>query len=234
MTRHELKQIAEETVAIIERGSYVAPSGRTVDLSAHIQAAVDGTVLYSSEAPPPWRQGTRGSTRITVTNETNCSALARLATLGDGHLACLNFASARQPGGGFLTGAQAQEESLARASALYRCLLAQPEYYERQRACTSALYLDLAMFSPGVPFFRDDAGALLEEPFLASVITAAAPNAGAVARNQWADLDLVPVTLGQRAELVLEVAVRHEVKQLVLGAWGCGVFRNDPRQVAGV
>jgi len=74
----------------------------------------------------------------------------------------------------------------------------------------------------------------LEEPFLASVITAAAPNAGAVARNQWADLDLVPVTLGQRAELVLEVAVRHEVKQLVLGAWGCGVFRNDPRQVAGV
>jgi len=104
-----------------------------------------------------------------VTNETTCGALARLATLGEGHLACLNFASARQPGGGFLAGAQAQEESLARASALYRCLLAQHEYYERQRA-----------------------------------------------------------------ELVLEVAVRHEVKQLVLGAWGCGVFRNDPRQVAGV
>ena len=73
---------------------------------------------------------------ITLARETTLQALARLANTGGGHLACLNFASAKNPGGGFLGGAQAQEESLARSSALYPCLLEQRDHYERNRAET--------------------------------------------------------------------------------------------------
>ena len=66
-------------------------------------------------------------------------------------LACLNFASAKNPGGGFLSGSQAQEESLARASGLYATLQTQPEYYDYHRQGSSSLYSDHMIFSPGVP-----------------------------------------------------------------------------------
>jgi uncharacterized protein (TIGR02452 family) len=169
--------------------------------------------------------------RLDVRNETTFQALTRLAVSG-GHLACLNFASAKNPGGGFLNGSLAQEEALACASGLYPCLLKAPDYYERNRANRSALYLELAIFSPLVPFFRNDAGTLLENPVLASVITSPAPNAGAIAQNEPANRRYVEPTIRRRAEQVLAIAGAHQVDRLVLGAWGCGVFRNDPHAVA--
>ena len=234
MNRGSLEGIAKETVRICEDGQYETPAGKQVLLAEDIQRAVKGTVLYSADSLPALKpQGSPTETRIQVANETTFRGLVKLAARG-GHIACLNFASARNPGGGFLGGAQAQEEALARASALYPCLLAAPQYYERNRANRSAVYLDLVIFSPQVPFFRKDAADLLESPVLASVITAPAPNRGAVAQNESRNLPLVEPALRRRAEMVLHVAQAHGVDRLVLGAWGCGVFRNDPARVASV
>jgi len=218
-------QSAKETVAICKDGSYLAPSGHPVNFAEEIERARSGTVIYSPETPPPGPVAQRrlGRTKITVLNETTFDALQRL-TDGGGRIACLNFASAKNPGGGFLSGAQAQEEALARSSALYACLLSAPEYYERNRANHSAIYLDLVIFSPLVPFFRDDSGTLLETPILASVISAPAPNAGAVAENETGNRVLLEPALRRRTELVLQTAQGHAVDKLVLGAWGCGVF----------
>ncbi len=232
MNRDSLSGIARETVRICEVGQYQTPLGKQVVLADDILRAVKGTVLHSASNLPPIRPQTPAlETGIEVANETTFRGLAKLALRG-GHIACLNFASAKNPGGGFLGGAQAQEEALARASALYQCLLAAPEYYERNRANRSAVYLDLIIFSPQVPFFRKDAGDLLEKPIMASVITAPAPNRGAVAQNEPGNLPLVETALRRRAEMVLHVAQTHGVERLVLGAWGCGVFRNDPLKVA--
>ena len=234
MNRDSLSGIARETVRICEAGQYQSPMGKQVVLADDIKRAVKGTVLYSvSNLPPIPQQMSALETRIEVANETTFRGLAKLALRG-GHIACLNFASARNPGGGFLGGAQAQEEALARASALYHCLVAAPKYYERNRANRSAVYLDLVIFSPQVPFFRKDAGDLLEKPILASVITAPAPNRGAVAQNERGNLALVETALRRRAEMVLHIAQAHGVERLVLGAWGCGVFRNDPEKVSAV
>lgn len=227
-------QQAQETVKICEQGHYIGPDGRRVDITEQIARANAGTIVYSPENPPLRREERRTpKIAIEVVNETTFSALRRLSRSAR-HLACLNFASAKNPGGGFLNGSQAQEEALARASALYPCLLAAPEYYERNRATRSAIYLDLAISSPLVPFFRDDSGKLLEEPIMASVITAPAPNAGAVAQNEPHNSHLIKAALLRRSELVLEIARAHEVTHLVLGAWGCGVFRNDPIVVASI
>jgi uncharacterized protein (TIGR02452 family) len=232
MKRHQRAAIAKETVAICEAGFYHGPGGTRVAIAEELARARAGTVLYSPESPPKPATAHRKPTILTVKNETTFQALSRLAALGGGHVACLNFASAKNPGGGFLNGSQAQEEALALASGLYPCLLEARAYYENNRAHRSALYLDLAIFSPQVPFFRNDAGTLLEKPILASVITAPAPNAGAIAENEPANLALVEPTLKRRARLVLEIACAHGVERLVLGAWGCGVFRNDPKVVA--
>jgi len=225
---------AKETVSICEAGFYVAPSGQRVEIAPAIRNAVAGTLLYTPDTlPQPHVGKPSNATVVEVFNETACEAIARLQGQG-GHVGCLNFASAKNAGGGFLTGAQAQEEALARSSALYPCLLRAPQYYERNRANRSTIYLDLVIYSPLVPFFRNDDGVLLEQPVMASVITAPAPNAGAVLQNEPQNACAIEPALRRRSELVLTIARAHGVERLILGAWGCGVFRNDPKLVATV
>ena len=106
-------------------------------------------------------------------------------------------------------------------------------YYEANRRNHSSIYLDLAIVSPRVPFFRNDDAELLAQPILATVITSPAPNAGAVIGNEPENRTKIGPALMRRTELVLRAAALHEVDSLVLGAWGCGVFRNEPAEVAG-
>lgn len=223
--------IAEQTLAAVERGQYINGANQIVEFAAAVRAAVSGTVLHELGGPlrPPARTG---RTVVEVVGESTLQALVRLAAQPGGHLACLNFASAKHPGGGFLGGAQAQEESLARSSALYPCLLRQPSHYERNRKHGSAYYLDLAIFSPHVPVLRDDDGGWLSAPVLVSIVTCAAPNASALRGDGNDDRVALEAALVRRAGLVLAIAAHHGVERLVLGAWGAGVFGNDPAMVA--
>jgi uncharacterized protein (TIGR02452 family) len=226
-----LRAMARETIAIIEAGGYQGPSGREVRLAESIASAVAATRLYlpGQQITALIREADSGP-NIEVANETSLAAARRL---GDG-VACLVFASAKNPGGGFLNGAQAQEESIARVSALYSCQTstAAREFYEFHRRQQDLRYSDRVIYSPGVPVFRDDDGALLGQPHLVSFLTAAAPNLGAIISNQPASAPSVPSVLAARARRVLEIAAAHGHRELVLGAWGCGVFRNDPEMVA--
>ena len=238
-SRGKKVKIAESTLAACEAGFYTNAAGTRVDLAPAITAAKRGTALYelgiadlrnTDEDPAGMAPRAPRTTALEVTGESTLEALVRV--VGTGHVACLNFASARNPGGGFLGGAQAQEESLARSSALYPCQLTQMSHYERNRHQKSLLYLDLALWSPLVPFFRDDDGGWLDAPVLASVITCAAPNAGALGRNT--SVEELRATLERRGRFVLDIARHHRVATLVLGAWGAGVFRNDPVMVADI
>lgn len=219
-----LRAIARDTVEISERGSYSTAAG---EVTITVAPAVAGTRLHlpDDELSLP-AQGELA--RVDVTNESTLEATRRLG----GDLACLVFASARNPGGGFLNGAQAQEESVARSSALYPCLLAAGDFYRHHRAHEDLTYTDRVIYSPQVPVFRDDKGTLLPEPYPVSFLTAAAPNRSAILRSQPERADGIPAALLQRAAKVLQVAAAHGHRRLVLGAWGCGVFGNDPATVA--
>lgn len=227
-----LRGIAKQTEEIVEAGRYRAPDGRTVSIEAELTAAVAGTRLYGPE-PVAVAPDTDRTAVITVTDESSLVAAHRLTRADAAPVAVLNFASARNPGGGYLNGAQAQEEAVCRASALYTTLLRAPEYYEHHRAARDAFYTDRVILSPGVPVFRDDRGGLLNEPFTVGFLTSPAPNAGVIRRQTPQLADRVPAALATRAERVLETAVAGGYRRLVLGAWGCGVFQNDPAEVAG-
>jgi uncharacterized protein (TIGR02452 family) len=228
----DTKAIGAETRRIVADGRYVAPAGHVVEIADAVRAARDGTVVYHPGDVIPRARDAATRPRIEVTDESTTAAARRLFEReGVADPCALNFASARNPGGGFLGGAKAQEEDLARASALYACLEPQRAYYDANRRERSALYTDHVIHSPRVPFFRDDRACLTDAVALVSVVTAPAPNAGAVGPEERA---LVRPTLERRAAIVLEVAARHGHRVLVLGAWGCGVFRNDPREVADV
>lgn len=230
-SRSDKVRIAESTLAACDSGRYATASGAIVELGPQVERAVRGTVLrdLATYESPPIRPRVPATT-VSVTAESTIEAIRRLA--GTGHVGCLNFASAKNPGGGFLGGAQAQEETLARSSALYPCLQTQPAHYARNRAHRSALYLDLAIYSPHVPFFRDDGGAWLDAPVACSVITCAAPNAGALRQHDTFDAAEVEAALRTRAAFVLAIARDEGIEHLVLGAWGAGVFGNDPAVVA--
>lgn len=226
-SRDRNRALAAETVDAVRAGGY-SVGGRHVDIAAQVSAAAAGTRLILPDAALPEATTWPGPTTVEVTNE---SSLAAARRLGPG-TACLVFASARNPGGGFLNGAQAQEEAISRSSALYATQTTVPEFYEHHRRETSLLYTDRIIVSPDVPVFRDDDGTLLAEPYPVTFLTAAAPNRSAVERNQPAAVrDVVP-TLVRRAARVLDVAAAHGSRRLVLGAWGCGVFGNDADEVA--
>ncbi|MBD0707039.1 MULTISPECIES: TIGR02452 family protein [unclassified Streptomyces] len=228
-----LRALARQTEEIVAAGHYRAPDGRTVSLGEDLARALAETRLHGPE-PVPVTPDTDRTPALPVTPESSLAAARRMTRADAARpVAVLSFASARNPGGGYLNGAQAQEEALCRASALYTTLLRAPDYYAHHRADRDPFYTDRVIHSPRVPVFRDDRGALLADPFTVGFLTSPAPNAGVVRSRTPERAALLPAALATRAERVLETAAATGYRRLVLGAWGCGVFRNDPVRVAG-
>ncbi|MFG2650363.1 TIGR02452 family protein [Streptomyces sp. NPDC048436] len=229
-----LRGIAQQTEEIVAAGRYVAQGGREVVIAEAVDAARSGTRMFGpaalcvTDVTPPELT----STVVEVTGESSLEAAHRLTRADAGPVAALNFSSARNPGGGYLNGAQAQEEALCRASALYTCVREVREFYDHHREHRDPFYSDRVIHSPAVPVFRDDKGRLLDAAYVVGFLTSAAPNAGVVRRQAPERAAELPAALARRAERVLETAAAHGYRRLVLGAWGCGVFQNDPTQVA--
>jgi uncharacterized protein (TIGR02452 family) len=218
-----------EAVAIGECGHYRAPSGLSVDIKELLSSAANGTVSYPSDSPISGANAGQYDTIVEVVNETTLSAGKRLMEAGC-HPVLLNFASATNPGGGFLNGARAQEEYLARSSCLYACIRSNA-MYTFHRANYDPLYTDYAIYSPGVPVIRADNGTLLESPYTIAMITCAAANASRLPAERRHEIGLAMM---RRICKVLSVGIAHSHDGIVLGAWGCGAFGNDGQEIAGL
>lgn len=223
-----------DTVMTLEAGNYVAPSGDMVVIESRLEEAVLGTVTHNpmSVVPLPTVLGTH-ETKISVVNQGSLETAKEMVDRGL-LPAILNFASAKNPGGGFMNGARAQEESLARVSGLYSCIVGN-EMYRHHARNGSALYSHYVIYSPRVPVFKDSQGRYLEEPWMVDIITSPSPNAGAYRRNPaggGSPDEAVQRVYRARAEKVLATAASMEADSLVLGAWGCGVFGCDPDMAA--
>lgn len=217
--------LGRSAVDAAREGFYVNPQGRRVDWGRAVQAACAAKVSIPPGAALPISTGLPfAETRVQVTNETTLGAARRLVSDGFRPLA-LNYANGVVPGGGFLGGARAQEEVLCRSSALFLTLVDDPMYEDhRQRPRPDST--DWVIYSPDVPVFRSDDGAALESPWLLSVLTCAAPYAPDIGQPEAGNL------MQQRVRRVLAVAHAYRFGALVLGAWGCGAFANDPDRTA--
>jgi uncharacterized protein (TIGR02452 family) len=215
----------------VNAGEYVAPSGRQVSIAAFVDAARGGTVEYGPADPlPSLTWDGRGSMRVEVVNETTLAAAHRLFEAGH-EPAALNFASATTAGGGFLDGARAQEEYLARSSALYACLRG-CRMYAHHRGRQDPFYDDFVIYSPDVPVFRDDDGELLDEPWRCTILTSPAVHAHGVRRYVPPRVGDIEPVMRRRIDRVLALAAGHQRPAIVLGAWGCGAFGNDTDMIA--
>jgi uncharacterized protein (TIGR02452 family) len=227
--RYEIAQsLGRSALKAIDDGEYLADAGM-VDWSAEIRAAENKKVsIRPNDVLPEQIQSSSEQdskvTSVVVANQTTLAAAHALVVEGHQPLA-LNFANGVEPGGGFLRGATAQEETLCRSSALYATLFGDP-MYDFHRDNDPAASSDWAILSPDVPVFRNDAGMELDTPWQLSFLTCAAPYAPAIDRLDAARM------LRQRIHRVLAIARAYRYQTLVLGAWGCGAFGNDPRRTA--
>lgn len=252
--RAELKKIANETLRVLQDGNYPF-KGIDQDLSEHLGYSRKNTKYYppgssirewaaSQQNLPP----DSSPTHISVLHVSTLDAARLLENVYKnnpskrGKTGVLNFASATKPGGGFKNGAEAQEESIARSSTLYPCLMTDEaakfyKLHSRESADNHPAYYSHAIvYSPKVTVFRDDDG-FFTYPFNVDVLTCAAVNAGEVRKTVSvpgrSGLEVgIEKEMTERMGRILFVFEKAGVRNIILGTFGTGVFRNDVAIVA--
>jgi len=191
----------------------------------------DGDESMALRLRLPTNFGIFNRTTLSAARELRQQHPSRLTRIG-----VLNFASATKPGGGFMNGAEAQEESIARSSALYESLISPQgqQFYELHKNLrTDGFYTHAMIYSPGVVVFRDDDGVLIE-PYTVDVVTSPAVNAGVV--RQKLDLEevdrVIEREMAERMARILWLFQSRGCRHLVLGSFGTGVFQNNIAMVA--
>lgn len=230
-------QIARQTLEILEKGYYLNTQNQRIDIKDVQELAVRNSNLYRPAdydileiKSQDILNLNRFETIVEITNESTIEASIRLAS--NNNVACLNFASAKNPGGGFLNGSQAQEESLARATGLYPCIEPMKEMYSYNRTLKTCLYSNYMIFSQEVPVIRDAKDNLLDSFCKVSIITSPAVNAGVVKQREPGNILSIESVMRNRITMMFNVALVNGIEILILGAWGCGVFQNDPAIIA--
>jgi len=201
------------------------------------QFIADGTDIALPQ--PPYAE----PAKVIVTKNRSFEAARPYAEQGL-KVAVLNFASSTNPGGGVTRGASAQEECLCRVSTLYPCLNDVSMwnlFYTPHRKAKNPLHNDDIIYTKDVLVFKDDDLQPLDNPFAVDVITCAAPTLREETSNRYnpsdgKHVDVTPEELlalhEKRGRLILEAAAANGAEVLILGAFGCGAFKNDPAVVA--
>jgi len=166
-----------------------------------------------------------------IHNESTVDTIFTLqkANMDGSQVGVLNFASAYNPGGGFINGSMAQEEALAYASDLYY-QQQDSQFYEINKKEKSKCYTDTANYSQ-VTFFRDSNFNFVRTPYVVNIVTCPAVNMTAL-QNKGADLDVAEKVMYERMRKVLCLFAEKGCSTIILGAWGCGIFGNDSKTIA--
>ena len=254
--RNERRVIAKSTLEVIEAGRYTVGEVEH-DIRPQLEAMLSGTRYYDPDSllslwPQPTPTSNHARKKPTEISVVEISTLESANLLSSTpytseeetrrRVGVLNFASAKNPGGGFQSGAQAQEESIARSSTLYPSLIcsAGEKFYAPHKKDPKGGYYSHAMiFSPNVTVFRTDSGKFID-PIQIDIVTSAAVNAGVARRtlNGQVAGEAEEVKIGkamkERMGRILFLFEKQGVKDIVLGSFGTGVFQNKVSLVAAI
>lgn len=243
MNKEELIEVFKDTEKL-----YTTDEG----IKFNTEHCINDTVIYDPSLLELCYYPYDKPAKVKVTNKDTFSAAqpyAKIAEIDDGEtvVAILNFASATNPGGGVTKGSSAQEECLCRCSNLYPALNQTKcfgQYYNINRLNNDNRGSDKIIYTRDVLVFKDKDYNLLEpnNRFYVDVITCAAPNLRDYPCNyyiqnapkktlQLTNEELYSIHV-KRAHAILDVALLNGVTHIILGAFGCGAFKNDPETVA--
>ena len=234
MSREENKEIFQDTEKLCKRNPLLIQAWKS---SSKLQK-----LILENEAVAFEKQIYEKSANVIVSKKRSFEA-----SMGyDGkNVAVLNFASASNPGGGVVNGSSAQEESLCRCSTLYYNLTEDfmwKNFYIPHRRAANPIHNDDLIYTPNVLIFKSDTNypRLLPENKWkkVNVITCAAPNLRERPSNAFnsgdenstvkiSDDELEQIHI-KRGRKILETAVANKNEVVILGAFGCGAFMNNP------
>lgn len=251
--RQNLREIAQGTIQAINNGYVDFP-----DMAFNMRLTRNSLTRASENAEHTayfrpdskrlsrWKQGPPPA--ITAEHHDHHSKvqvkIMKMSTLQGAHymsqtfptsnIGVLNFASATKPGGGFINGASAQEESIARSSTLFQSLQtprARRFYELHDRDSKGGYYSHAMIYSPSVAIFRDDNGQWIQ-PYYVDVVTSPAVNAGLVRRKlrytrRTETEDKILSVMKERMGRILALFELRGTRNLVLGSFGTGVFQNE-------
>lgn len=244
MNRLELRKYAHATDLAVEKGKVVLKDGTIHDFSSELAAAMDETTFYSRLDLENLHKFNRVHPVRDIPREKELNVVFKQKFIQDAvfesmselpgrKFAVLNFASYKKPGGGWLNGAVAQEEAIARSSALVKVLEQKKcdQFYSQDKRLSKAEAENercSLIFSKNVPFirYRDE----FCKPYYCSVITCAAVNVHAA--KKYLTPEWTEHLMSQRIKHVLNVATEYGIDVLLLGSWGTGVFGNSVEMIA--
>ena len=191
--------------------------------------SVKHTVIYDADNAGMFTKNSPANRTYADPIVDNIDSVSACFEYENGKTAVLNFASYTLPGGMYMEGSMAQEEALCHASNLYEVLSNLPDYYEYNNSHKNkALYTNRGLYSPDVCFFNEFGNMKKYD-----VITVAAPNKTAYMQYiNNATEEQNDQALKSRIHFIKQIALENDVETLILGAYGCGVFGQDPHLVA--
>ena len=244
MSRFENIAVFEDTVSVCEKSSRLIDG---IKASRKTQIFIgEGEKLSDASKNPRFEK----EAEIIISKKRTFEAAQDYAKLGE-KVAVLNFASSTNPGGGVVNGAGAQEECLCRISTLYFTLDTDENwkrFYNPHRKARTPLHNDDILYTKNITVFKSDTTSpkLLPENewYDVDVITCATPNLRENPSNRYNSGDGNQRLILNNEELyslhekrdacIFDAAVSQNVDVLILGAFGCGAFMNDPKVVAKV
>jgi len=219
------------------------------DLYYSVKVAKNKTRIFYEDDYPVFNAFNIKDTEITVTGNRSYQAAMRLRKEApNAKIAVMNFANAFHAGGGVTKGKSAQEESLCRTSTLYPLLYRRTlrdSFYRHHHELNTPKASDSLIYTEGVIICKTDEDIPKRMPkkdwVTVDVITIAAPDLRCKSnihvsrmngRTPYVnDAELFGYHV-KRAIHMLTCAAAMGADILVLGAFGCGAFQNNPEVVA--
>lgn len=228
-------KILRETMKAAEDGCYFVEE-REVKIPVSFEQIKEVTLYAPEQVAQLSEQDTPGNepTRITLRNQDTLEAAFELHQRRketEKPVLILNFANPHRPGGGIRSRPGTQEEHLCVKTTVL-CSLETEEawpFYQTNLDCGTHAQTDTILFSPNTMVIRNPDLSLREDPFPVAVMTVSAPIASRMEASELPDLENI---LNRRIHGMLRAAAAEGYTRLVLGAWGCGNFGNDPELVA--
>ena len=196
---------------------------------------MDGATCYEPDYTfPPPKISPHSIMVVEVIAGTTMTACKKVWKETGGNVGCLAYASGKFPGGSFIQGSGGQEESFARSSAYYLCVMKGTQMYEMNRVNKDPFYTDHVVVSTNIPVFREESPPHnLIRPWPVSIVSSPAVNSGIVRERLGMDAqDMIHQRMKSRIHRILAAAHMHGIRNLVLGEYGCGALENNPRDVA--
>ena len=225
--------IREENIKIFEDTLNQINSNEELNLAT--KKSKSNSILYMNNVISIKDKKNDKSENIQITQERTLESARRFQDV-----CVLNFASATRVGGGVQNGSSTQEESICRISTLYPCLNQKhfiANYYDFNKKIGKQndiyCYSNRIIYSKDIIVFKEDSlypkNLDINERYKVDAITCPAPN---LRHSKTYDEKEVYTILKNRLNLVFQIAIANDNKNIILGAFGCGAFSNNPKMVA--